>query len=99
MSIRELLVVELAAYEEGKNLMSTGDFERLLSDLQKDADLRGEFEALGADPDRWLLWANAKGYRFSRDEAASLGLNRDEISEDDLEKVAGGWCGNDTTVG
>jgi predicted ribosomally synthesized peptide with nif11-like leader len=79
--------------------MSTGDFERFLMDLRQDTGLREELQGLESNPDRLLAWANARGYRLSCDEAASLAQTHDEISEDDLEKVAGGWCGDDTTVG
>ncbi|HEY0510331.1 MAG TPA: Nif11-like leader peptide family RiPP precursor [Thermoanaerobaculia bacterium] len=80
--------------------MSTGDFERFLSDLQDDAGLRDDFQALDSNPDTWVRWANAKGYSFTRDEATRLAdSHASEISDDDLEKVAGGWCGDATTTG
>jgi predicted ribosomally synthesized peptide with nif11-like leader len=80
--------------------MSTGDFERFLNDLQENADLRGEFEALDSNPETWIRWANARGYRLTREEASELADSRDmDISDDDLEQVAGGWCGNQTTTG
>jgi predicted ribosomally synthesized peptide with nif11-like leader len=80
--------------------MSVDDFDRLLGDLRKDQTLRGELEKLGDDPAALARWGAAKGYTFTPEDAAHLqGGYEDEISDDDLEKVAGGWCGNDTTVG
>lgn len=80
--------------------MSTGDLEGFLNDLQQDARLRAEFEALPPDPESWVRWAIAKGYSLTREDADRLAESRDlDISDDDLENVAGGWCGNETTTG
>jgi predicted ribosomally synthesized peptide with nif11-like leader len=79
--------------------MSADDFDRLLGDLRTDAELRKEFEALGDDTAAWVRWGAAKGYDFTAEDAARLRERYDdEISDDDLEKVAGGWCGNDLTI-
>lgn len=80
--------------------MKTGELERFLSDLQKNPELRRDFESLGNDPDLWVRWANERGYGFQRDEVGGLAASYDgEISDDELEKVAGGWCGNEMTTG
>jgi predicted ribosomally synthesized peptide with nif11-like leader len=81
-------------------MSSVNDFDRLLGDLRTDAGLREEFEALGDDPAAWVRWGSARGYNFTPENAVKLHERfDDEISDDDLEKVAGGWCGNDTTIG
>ena len=75
------------------------EVERLLGDLQENHALLEEFQGLGGDVNAWVSWANGKGYRFTADEAQQLAVSYDgEIGEDDLEKVAGGWCGNDLTI-
>ena len=80
--------------------MSTRDLEGLLADLQQNAGLREELEALEPDPEIWVRWAGSKGYSFTREDADRLAESRDlDISDDDLEKVAGGWCGNEITTG
>jgi predicted ribosomally synthesized peptide with nif11-like leader len=80
--------------------MSMDDFDRLLGDLRNDPVLRSELEKLGDDPAALARWGATKGYTFTPADAARLRDGyEDEISDDDLEKVAGGWCGNDTTVG
>lgn len=80
--------------------MSRNDFERFLEDLKNDPELRREFESLGTDTDSVIRWANGLGYQFSREETAELIAGYGgEISDDDLEKVAGGWCGNEMTTG
>ena len=79
--------------------MSRSEVERFLSDLQKDAGLRQDFEKLGQDTDANILWANAKGYAFTRAQAEELGVFDADLSDDDLEQVAGGWCGNEMTTG
>ena len=76
------------------------ELDRLLGDLQKDPALFEEFRGLGNDVEIWAQWAHAKGYPFTADEARELSASYSgEIDEDDLEKVAGGWCGNETTIG
>ena len=79
--------------------MSRSEVDRFLSDLQKDAGLRQELADLGQDMEACVQWANAQGYQFTLDEAHELGVFDSDLSEDDLEKVAGGWCGNETTIG
>jgi predicted ribosomally synthesized peptide with nif11-like leader len=80
--------------------MSTDDFDRLLGDLRNDAGLRSELEALGDDPQALVSWGASKGYVFALESAGRFHEGYDdEVSDDDLEKVAGGWCGNDATVG
>jgi predicted ribosomally synthesized peptide with nif11-like leader len=80
--------------------MSMDDFDRLLVDLRNDPGLRTEFEKLGDVPAAWVSWGAAKGYTLRPEDAARLQAGYgDDLSDDDLEKVAGGWCGNDTTVG
>lgn len=75
------------------------ELDRLLGDLQKNHALLEEFQGLGSNVQAWVSWANAKGYHFTADEASKLAVSYNgEIGEDDLEKVAGGWCGNDLTI-
>ncbi|MFY9822007.1 MAG: Nif11-like leader peptide family RiPP precursor [Thermoanaerobaculia bacterium] len=80
--------------------MSQGNFEAFLADLQQNTKLREELEALDPNPEAWIRWANSKGYSLTREDVARLAESRDlDISDDDLEKVAGGWCGNELTTG
>jgi predicted ribosomally synthesized peptide with nif11-like leader len=78
--------------------MSANDFNRFLTDLRHDEALREEFETLDSNPQTWMRWAATKGYSFTPQEAGRL-EEALEISDDDLEKVAGGWCGNEMTTG
>jgi predicted ribosomally synthesized peptide with nif11-like leader len=79
--------------------MSMNDLERFLGELQTNSDMKREFEGLSDDPTGWVRWAETKGYHFTPEDAEGLSASRDaEISDDDLEKVAGGWCGNELTV-
>lgn len=79
--------------------MSRSEVDRFLSDLQSDAGLRQELAKMGQDMEACVQWANAKGYAFTLEEALDLGAFDADLSEDDLEKVAGGWCGNEATIG
>jgi predicted ribosomally synthesized peptide with nif11-like leader len=79
--------------------MSRSEVDRFLSDLQQYSGLRQELADLGQDMEACVQWANAKGYAFTLEEALHTGAFDSDLSEDDLEKVAGGWCGNETTIG
>jgi predicted ribosomally synthesized peptide with nif11-like leader len=80
--------------------MSMADLEGFVAALQQNASLREEFEALDSNPETWIRWASSKGYELSHEDADRLAESRDlDISDDDLENVAGGWCGNEITIG
>lgn len=74
--------------------MSTTELERFTADLRSDAGLAEEFTSLGDDPEAWVRWASAKGYRLSLEEATGLSSSYSELPDEDLEKVAGGWSGD-----
>jgi predicted ribosomally synthesized peptide with nif11-like leader len=74
--------------------MSSAEFERFLSDLQRDPELMEEFRSLAEDAQIWVRWASAKGYDITPEEAAELEETYSEISDDDLEQAAGGWSGD-----
>lgn len=71
--------------------MSRADLERLTADLQNVLGLSEEFSELGYDPDAWIRRASTKGYHLSSEEAEGLCSSHGELSEDDLDQVAGGW--------
>lgn len=73
--------------------MSTTEFERFLSDLQRDPELMEEFRSLTDNPETWVRWAGIKGYEITLEEAAELEDTHSEISDEDLERAAGGWEG------
>lgn len=74
--------------------MSTAEFDRFLSDLQRDPELMEEFRSLSEEPEIWVRWAGAKGYEITLEEATELEETHSEISDDDLEQAAGGWTGS-----
>jgi|GEM_PF-963084 len=73
--------------------MSIEDLERLMSGLRDDPDLMREFRALGNGREDWVRWGRQHGFRFTVEEAEPLAASRGELSDDDLEAVAGGWDG------
>ena len=79
--------------------MSMEDLERLMSDLQKSPELMQEFRALGKSREGWVRWGQERGYRFSVEEAEGLAASRGELSDDELEQVAGGWDGTTDGTG
>ncbi|HBL26150.1 MAG TPA: hypothetical protein DD490_04865 [Acidobacteria bacterium] len=79
--------------------MSRSEVDRFLSDLQEKPGMRQDLERLGLDTEACLRWANAKGYAFTREEALELDAFEHDLFEEELERVAGGWCGNESTIG
>jgi len=73
--------------------MSMEDLERLMSDLRNEPELMKELRALGESRENWVRWAGERGYRFSVQEAEGLATSRGELSDDELDMVAGGWDG------
>lgn len=73
--------------------MSAAEFERFLSDLQRDPELMEEFRSLTDNAEIWVRWAGIKGYEVTLEEAAGLEETYSEISDEDLERAAGGWEG------
>jgi len=71
--------------------MSQSELERFISDVKNNKELQGELKAAGADVDAIVKVATGKGYGFSADELkAFVETKKGELSEEQLEKVAGG---------
>lgn len=70
--------------------MSSAELTRLQQDLNKNLGLYQEFEELAEDAR--LGWVRDKGYDVTEAEIAEL-ADEDALSDDDLERVAGGWSG------
>lgn len=64
------------------------EVKRFMSDLQEDEQMQKEFKAVEGDLDAVVAKANARGYKFNRSDIES---KEGELSEDDLDQVAGGW--------
>lgn len=77
--------------------MSRADLQRFAADLEADSRLADEFGALGDEPEEWHRLAVAKGYQLTFEEARGLSSSYEELSDDELEQVAGGWDGTDPT--
>lgn len=71
--------------------MSSSDLERFTTDLQNNPALADEFASLGEDPDAWVRRASMRGYHLTQEEASGLSSSYVELSDEDLEEVAGGW--------
>jgi predicted ribosomally synthesized peptide with nif11-like leader len=71
--------------------MSQAEFGRFLADLKKNPEMFSEFQKLTGDRPAWFKLAHEKGYNFTAEDAVALGKSSTELSDEDLEKVAGGW--------
>jgi predicted ribosomally synthesized peptide with nif11-like leader len=70
--------------------MRSVELERLMRDLQHESGLREEFHRIGKDPEQAVRHAAAKGYRLTRHDAEELVRSFEELSDEDLDKAAGG---------
>lgn len=70
--------------------MNRSDFERLAATLRDKPALRDEVREHAADPTAVVTWAQGRGYSISRMEAVDLVAGLDELTDDELEKAAGG---------
>jgi predicted ribosomally synthesized peptide with nif11-like leader len=70
--------------------MSLNELNRFLSDLDADPELLAGFRGVAGNLEERVRWANARGYNFAADEAAKMDRSG-ELSDDDLDMVAGGW--------
>ncbi|HEX2165106.1 MAG TPA: hypothetical protein VHM02_14275 [Thermoanaerobaculia bacterium] len=71
--------------------MSRTEARRLVIDLAAREDVARELAAVRQDPDLWRRRAAELGYRLDADEAVELLARREELEDEDLEQVAGGW--------
>ena len=69
------------------------DLQRLRTDIEADFGLAEEFHQLVEDFGVWATWAGSKGYAISVTEAENLVDLYNELGDEDLDQVAGGWSG------
>lgn len=70
--------------------MSEPDLKSFLKDLQKDPAGLEALRNLLVDPEAVVRWAEARGYRLTREQAEQLAETDQELPDEDLEQVAGG---------
>lgn len=73
--------------------MSRADLERFTADVQNDPVLETELSQVRDDPRALMRWALKRGYGLSLQEAQGLASTYEELSDEELENVAGGWDG------
>jgi hypothetical protein len=73
-----------------EDAMSVSELERLEADLSRDLDLRREMARLGGEPIPVAEWARSRGYQLTPGQLRKLLGSQGELSDDDLEQVAGG---------
>jgi predicted ribosomally synthesized peptide with nif11-like leader len=81
-------------------MMSRVDLERFLVDVRKQPDLLDGIKRVAHDAGAALRWAGERGYAMTQEEIAEVAGAGQELSDDDLEQVAGGedaWGSGGTT--
>ncbi len=69
------------------------DLQRLRTEIEADFSLAEEFRQLTEDRTIWAAWAQSKGYAITVMEAENLSDLYNELGDEDLDQVAGGWSG------
>jgi predicted ribosomally synthesized peptide with nif11-like leader len=69
------------------------EIERFARDLAANEGLRNEVKAIGNDNAAVVKLANAKGYNFTLDDVEALDIGEGELSDLQLDLVAGGAGG------
>jgi hypothetical protein len=77
--------------------LNPSESRRLLRDLSSREDLARQLAALEQDPTSWHRCVLEHGYRLTLQQVEELLCS--ELDDDDLEKVAGGWEGEDNGSG
>ena len=70
--------------------MSSVALNRLLEDVRKDPRLLEELKGFIYDPSASIRWASDKGYDLDPEDVKNLRDSDQELSDDDLDQVAGG---------
>jgi predicted ribosomally synthesized peptide with nif11-like leader len=68
----------------------SNELTRLLDFVRKTPGLLEELRSLLATPDAAIRWAGKQGYRLTPEDVAELQRCDQELSDDELDKVAGG---------
>jgi predicted ribosomally synthesized peptide with nif11-like leader len=66
------------------------EIKRFSEDLGKNKEMMEEVRKIGSDVAKIVAYANSKGYKFT---VADIDSKKSELSEDQLDKVAGGGGG------
>jgi predicted ribosomally synthesized peptide with nif11-like leader len=70
--------------------MSNDELKRFLENIRTQPDLVQELRSLIPNPDAVIRWAAERGFHLTPGEVAELQGYDQELSDDELDKVAGG---------
>ncbi len=73
--------------------MSYKEIDRFNQAMREDTELLEAFKALGTEVGSIIEFANHKGFDFTLEDVKKAQADSGELSEDDLENVAGGIVG------
>ena len=67
------------------------EIKRFNEDVKENKEMLEEIKAIGNDLEKVVEYANDKGYDFTVEDLESKVDNNSELSEEQLEEVAGGF--------
>jgi predicted ribosomally synthesized peptide with nif11-like leader len=70
--------------------MNSDELKSFLQSVRTKPELMEELRSLLATPDAAIRWAGSRGYRLTPGDIAEILGCDQELSEDELDKVAGG---------
>ncbi|MGM0379451.1 MAG: Nif11-like leader peptide family RiPP precursor [Bacillota bacterium] len=68
-----------------------GEIKRFNKDVKEDKEMLEEVKKIGNDLEKIVKYANSKGYEFTSEDLESQADNNSELSEEQLDEVAGGF--------
>ena len=67
------------------------NIEKFIADVKENKELQTELKEIGSDVDKITKFAHSKGYDFTSNDLKSFAdTKKGELSEEQLDKVAGG---------
>ncbi len=66
------------------------EIERFNQEIRENKEMQEEIKNIGSDLDKLVAYANSKGYKFTVADVEARAKQGGELSEDQLDNVAGG---------
>ncbi|MBS7525358.1 Nif11-like leader peptide family RiPP precursor [Fusibacter paucivorans] len=66
------------------------ELKRFSNDVMESSDMQTEIKEIGNDIEKLIAYANDKGYNFDLEDVKGIKAGAGELSEDELDSVAGG---------
>jgi predicted ribosomally synthesized peptide with nif11-like leader len=66
------------------------ELKRFSNDVMESTEMQSEIKEIGNDIEKLIAYANDKGYNFDLEDVKGIKATAGELSDDELDSVAGG---------